>query len=107
MEDISGRVAKIFSGFDERIAWWLEESEDGESEIRQCSEYIAESGATVVAIFIPPAVFDEVQRILDLPVVADEFLKVARLHIRQVDARDTNAKYGVNPDAKLFGTVKK
>ena len=53
----------VFSSFDEGITWYLEESEDGEGETRQCGEALSESGsAQVVAVFVPPAVFNEVQR---------------------------------------------
>jgi len=53
----------VFSSFDAGIAWYLEESEYGEGETRQCGEALSESGSgQVVAVFVPPAVFDEVQR---------------------------------------------
>ncbi|MCL2349561.1 MAG: hypothetical protein FWC50_15025 [Planctomycetaceae bacterium] len=81
----------VFSSFDAGIAWYLEESEYGEGEIRQSGEALSESGSgqvVAVAVFVPPAVFDEVERVLDLPVITDEFLKVAWRHIRRVNICD-------------------
>ena len=67
----------------------MEESEDGECEIGQCGEDLAESGTTqIMAVFVPPSVFDKMQRVLDLPVIAHEFLKIGRRDIRRVKTRD-------------------
>ena len=91
--DFSWKIAKIFCGFDEGIAWGLEDSQDGECEIRENGKDLAESGTLpIMAILIPPAVLDEVQAVLDLPVIAHEFLKVARRSVRRVDARDEVAR---------------
>ena len=56
LENFSGGIAKIFGGFDEGVAGRLEESEDGEGEIRQCGKDRSQAGATqVMPIFVPPA----------------------------------------------------
>ena len=93
MEGFSGGIANIFSGFDEGITGWLEDSQDGEGEICECREDLAEAGAAeIMTVFIPPAVFDEVERVFDLPVVTDDFLKVGRRDVRRVETRDEVAR---------------
>ena len=68
---------------------FFEESQDGESKIRQCGKNFAQAGTTqIVTVFVPPSVFDEVQGVLDLPVVTHQFLKIGRPHLRRIDARD-------------------
>ena len=93
LENFSGGIAKIFCGFDEGVAGVLEESQDAQSEIRQGSKDLAQADATQrMPVFVPPSVFDEVQRVLDLPMIANQFLKFRRLHIRRVNARDEVAR---------------
>ena len=89
MEDFFGGIANIFGGFDEGVALGLEESEYGECEVGEGCEDRTESGATeIMAVFVPPTVFDEVQRVLDLPMIANQFLKIGRRDIRRVKTRD-------------------
>ena len=89
LEGFSGGIANIFGGFDEGVAEWLEESEYGEGEVGEGCEDLAESGtAEIMAVFVPPSVFDEVQRVLDLPMIANQFLKIGRRDIRRVKTRN-------------------
>ena len=84
LEGFSGGIANIFGGFDEGISWGLEESQDGEGEVGESCEDLAESGATQrMAVFIPPTVFDEVQRVLDLPMIAATLLPSSNAKFEQ------------------------
>ena len=89
LEGFSGGIANIFGGFDEGIAGGLEDSQDGECEVGQGGEDLAEAGAAeIMTVFVPPTVFDEVQRVLDLPMVANNFLEIGRRDVRRIKTRD-------------------
>lgn len=89
MENFSGGIAKIFGGFDERIAGLLQKSEDGQGEIRESGKDLAQSGSSqIMTILVPPAVFDEMQTVLDLPMIADKFLQTGSGHLRRIKACD-------------------
>ena len=87
LEGFSGGIANIFGGFDEGIAGWLEDSQDGECEVGQGGEDLA-GAAEIMTVFVPPTVFDEMQRVLDLPMVANNFLEIGRRDVRRIKTRD-------------------
>jgi len=96
LEGFSGGITNIFGGFDKGISGWLEESQDGEGEVGEGGEDFTKTwAAEVMAVFVPPAqqsvpptVFDDVQRVLDLPMIANKFFKFGRCDIRRIETRD-------------------
>jgi hypothetical protein len=57
----------------------MDQSEDGESGVRQRSERLGQAGPLgVVAIFVPPAVLDEMEAVLHLPVATNVCLEFTR-----------------------------
>jgi len=67
----------------------LEESEDGQGEIRESGKDLAKTGSSqIMTILIPPAIFDEMQTVLDLPMIADKFLQTRSGHLRRIKACD-------------------
>ena len=67
----------LFGGCPEGLAWGMDQSEDGQSGVRQRSERLGQAGPLgVVAIFVPPAVLDEMEAVFHLPVAANVRLKL-------------------------------
>lgn len=65
-----------FGGCPEGLAWGMNPPEDGQSGVRQGGERFGQAGPLgVVAIFVPPAVFDEVEAVFHLPVATNVCLE--------------------------------
>lgn len=59
----------------------MDEAEDGQGGVGQRGEGLGQAGTPgVVAVFVPPAVFDEVQAVLHLPVTANVLLEIRGRH---------------------------
>lgn len=71
MESESGFPGDAVGAAAEGKIGWAEQAEDGQRGGGQVGEPVGDTGATrPMAIFVPRAVFDEEQAVLDLPVGA-------------------------------------
>jgi hypothetical protein len=68
-----------FGGCPKGFAWTVDQAEDGQSGVRQRSERLGQAGPLgVVAIFVPPAVLDEMEAVFHLPMATNVVLKLTR-----------------------------
>ena len=69
----------VLSGGSKRLIAGMDQTEDGQSGVRERCERLRQAGPLgVVTIFVPPAVFNEVQAVFHLPVPADVALELFR-----------------------------
>jgi hypothetical protein len=68
-----------FGGCPKRFAPAVDQTQHGQSGVRQRSERLGQPGPLgVVTIFVPPAVFDEMKAVFHLPMATNVVLKYTR-----------------------------
>jgi len=76
---------------------------DGDGDAVEAGHHRREAWASrVVSIFIPPAIFEEMQAVFDFPVAANQLQKIRRRHGAGVEAGDEIADMHVlRPQQRL------
>jgi len=71
----------------EGLSWWVDQTEDRQGGVGQRGEALGQAGPLgVVAVFVPPAIFDEVEAVFHLPVSANVGVKRGRRDRSRVEA---------------------
>ena len=74
-------------GCSKRFAAGVDKAEDGQSGVGEGSERLGQAGPLgVVTVFVPPAVFDEMEAVFHLPVVANVALEFFRRDFTGIQA---------------------
>lgn len=84
MQSGGGAPLDSLCGGAQRLSWRMYQTEDRQGGVGHRGKALGQAGPLgVVAVFVPPAIFDEVEAVFDLPVSANVGMKLGRRdHVR-------------------------
>ncbi len=84
---------KVFGDFLKGFAAFLQETQQRKSRIRQFGKRITQTRLLqIMPILVPPTVLHKVETVLDLPMIADQTLKIAVLDRVGIKAADVETR---------------